>query len=252
MIFRYDTLDSSNDELRRRFLAGQAAAGDVVWAREQYAARGRTGRSYVCRKDGGLWFSVLLQPRCAPEDLPMLTPRVAVELVRVLERECPLTDGLRYEIKWPNDILAAGKKICGILCEALPCPGGGFAVIAGIGLNLREDCFDGAPELRDRAAALAAFCAEMPEAEALLASFAGALAHLGQGFPAGHEEALAQYGRHLAYEGRTVALLPRDGVGEGLRARVLGTGEDFSLRVALENGEEENIRSGELSLREAE
>src|SRR5208337_5525753 len=87
--------------------------GAVVFAESQSKGRGRLGRKWVSPGRKGLWFSVLLRPALRPQEATQLTVASATALRRAIHAET----GLEPEIKWPNDILLAGRKVAGILTE---------------------------------------------------------------------------------------------------------------------------------------
>ena len=105
------SIDSTNNALKK--LAAQGAPdGTVLWASEQTAGRGRLGRSFLS-PEGGLYLSMLWRPDCPPEKTVSLTSCAAVALCRCLEA----WPELDVSIKWPNDVLLGGRKLCGILTE---------------------------------------------------------------------------------------------------------------------------------------
>ena len=122
--------DSTNAVVADRARAGEPA-GLVVVAESQTAGRGRLDRSWVSPPRAGLTFSVLLRP--APAVLAWQSLLGGVAVARAV-REVAQVDAV---LKWPNDVLVEGKKVCGLLAEA-PVSG---AVVLGIGLNVttRED-----------------------------------------------------------------------------------------------------------------
>ena len=124
----FDVLESSSQTLRELAADGEAE-GTVVVAEEQSAGRGRLGRGWSSPK-GGLWFSVLLRPPVPPAEAPKLTLMAGVAVARAL-KDMP---GLEARLKWPNDVLVDGKKLCGILAESR---GGENVeyVILGVGIN---------------------------------------------------------------------------------------------------------------------
>jgi len=126
-------LDSTQDEARR--LAKTAKEWTVIVAESQWRGRGKPGRVWYSPV-GGLYFSVILKPRKNLPDLLPLTKLAAQAVISVIKRQT----GLSAQIKFPNDVLLNGKKICGILTEKV-----GEAVIIGIGLNLNIAQFP--PEL---------------------------------------------------------------------------------------------------------
>jgi BirA family biotin operon repressor/biotin-[acetyl-CoA-carboxylase] ligase len=123
----YARLPSTNTFLKERLaLEGQLPSGTVVAAREQTQGRGRREREWLSSSGENLTFSVLLRGKYNPRQLPSASMAAAVAVAELLESE-----GLKPVLKWPNDVLVNGKKICGILSEGIP---GG--VIIGIGLNV--------------------------------------------------------------------------------------------------------------------
>ena len=137
----FDSIDSTNAEAKRRALAG-APAGTTVIANHQTAGRGRMGRAFYSPKDTGIYFSMILRPKIPMEKSISMTTAASVEVCRAVEKVC----GISLAIKWVNDLYLDGKKVCGILTEAI-----GDAVIVGIGINCTT-VFDG--ELADIAGSL--------------------------------------------------------------------------------------------------
>lgn len=135
-IVRLKTVDSTQDELRRRAAAG-APDGTVVTAEAQTGGRGRLGRRWRSPK-GGLYASWLLRPRFAPERLGELSSACGEALAAALRGF-----GAATAVKPPNDVLAAcadgkARKLCGILCEASGSAGRLDWVIVGFGVNVNN------------------------------------------------------------------------------------------------------------------
>lgn len=123
----YDRLPSTNIFLKERLQVDCGLpSGTVAAAREQTQGRGRRGREWLSASGENLTFSVLLRGEYKPRDLPSASMAAAVAVADLLEAQ-----GIKPALKWPNDVLVNGKKICGILSEGVP---GG--VIIGIGLNV--------------------------------------------------------------------------------------------------------------------
>ena len=120
-VYVYDLLDSTSEECRRRLSAGQRQC--LVLARAQSGGKGRSGKQFFS-PEGGLYMSLTLP---LGEDAAMLTCRAAVATAEAIEA----VTGIECGIKWVNDLYVHGKKVCGILAEAV-----GDAVILGIGVNL--------------------------------------------------------------------------------------------------------------------
>lgn len=126
-VLHYDTIDSTNDEVRRLAQEG-AAHGTVVHADEQKSGRGRLARAWHS-PPGNLYMSVLLRLDLPPARLAELSFAAAVAVAETVAALVP--DRLDIVVKWPNDVLVDGGKIAGILLENLD-----GVTILGIGLNV--------------------------------------------------------------------------------------------------------------------
>jgi BirA family biotin operon repressor/biotin-[acetyl-CoA-carboxylase] ligase len=130
-LHRFDSVASTNDEARALARAG-AAGRSVVWALEQRAGRGRRGRSWIS-PPGNLYLSLLLYPRCPAGRAAQLGFVAALALTEAL----PLPPATAISCKWPNDVLAGGRKIAGILLESEMGEGGRLAhLVLGVGVNV--------------------------------------------------------------------------------------------------------------------
>ncbi len=128
----HESLASTNDETKRIAAEGGAADGTLVWAHSQTAGRGRQNRLWISEPDN-LFCSVLLRPTCAPvraAEIGFVVPLAGFDAM------ASLSSNLDLSLKWPNDILAAGKKIGGVLMESSLRDGAVDWVVAGLGLNL--------------------------------------------------------------------------------------------------------------------
>jgi len=131
-LIAYETIGSTNDELKRLAHEG-APEGLVVSAERQTAGRGRRGRNWVS-PPGNLYASLLLRPACRPAIAAQLGFVAALGAVAAIGEFAP---GLDLRCKWPNDLLANGKKISGILLETEMTTGDRpDFVVLGIGVNL--------------------------------------------------------------------------------------------------------------------
>ncbi|MDQ6971865.1 MAG: biotin--[acetyl-CoA-carboxylase] ligase [Mariprofundaceae bacterium] len=126
-------VDSSNSALMRMAVSehDKAADGTVLLAERQTHGRGRLQRGWLTTPQHGLAMSVLLRPPLAPNEVSQLPLLTAVAVQQALLDFAPL------RIKWPNDILCAGRKLAGILTEMRAEPGAVHAVVIGIGINVR-------------------------------------------------------------------------------------------------------------------
>src|SRR5262245_26944547 len=105
-ILRFDSIDSTNLEAIRQIKVG-APEGLCVVSREQTAGRGRLDRAWHSPKDAGLYFSIILRPRIAMAEWPLLTLMAALAVSDALWKAC----GVRVDIKWPNDVCAGDRKL---------------------------------------------------------------------------------------------------------------------------------------------
>ncbi len=144
----HDRVDSTN-AVAAAMAAEGGAEGTVVSADSQRAGRGRLQRKWISPPVGNLYFSIILRPRTGPERVAQVGLVAAAALHRALTGECP---GLRAGIKWPNDILADGRKLAGILCEAKSEADVIHYVVVGIGINVNARSFP--KELGDSATSI--------------------------------------------------------------------------------------------------
>lgn len=145
----YREVSSTNNIARQMAMAG-APEGTVVMSQFQSGGRGRMQRQWVCPPGQGLLLSMVLRPDIKIESIPQLTLLGAVATAEAIF----LTTGCSAGIKWPNDILINGKKVCGILAE------GSFSsrrveyVIIGFGINVNLDPAQLPPDCRDTSTSL--------------------------------------------------------------------------------------------------
>ena len=231
-----EEVDSTNTRLKEWARQG-APPGSVLLAERQSAGRGRLGRSFAS-PPGGLYLSYLLRPRLAPAEVGEITAWVAVAVRRALGRCC----GFSPEIKWVNDLLWQGKKLCGILCEAVLNRDRLEALVLGVGVNAGTSPEDFPPELRRTAASLRSLGLPVPEKSALAAELIRALDEMAADFPQGRLEYLAEYRAACVTLGREVTL------SDGSTAFAEGLDEDFSLLLRLPDGRAQKLRSGEATL----
>ena len=238
----YKSISSTNTVLKQLAESG-AAEGTVLLAEEQTAGRGRMSRSFFSPPRSGLYMSLLLRPHMSAQLSTRITACAAVAVAEAIEE---LT-GCRAEIKWVNDVLVDGKKVCGILTEgSIDCESGlmHYAIV-GIGINIRPPEGDFPAELRQIAGALPA----APDGEDLRCRLAAAvldrLMDLYEQLPEG--DCYEAYKSRSCLIGRQINILPLEG--EPVPATAIDVEPDFSLRVRLADGTETCLSSGEVSVR---
>ncbi len=126
-------IDSTNN-LIKAYLANGADEGLVAVAESQTGGRGRMGRIWHSPPETGVYLSVLLKPPVGPNHLPLFTLLAGVTAVQTVNEFCPHPASL----KWPNDILINGKKVCGLLCELVQNQGEPSGLIIGVGINVNH------------------------------------------------------------------------------------------------------------------
>lgn len=146
-IVHYFSADSTND-VALGLAATGAEHGTVVVAEEQTAGRGRLSRVWYSEKSSGIYTSIILRPPLSPATAPVLTLMAGLAAQKAVNS----TTGLQADIRWPNDLLVNGKKVCGILTEMSAELDRLHAVVLGIGINVNHSAMP--PELEYLATSL--------------------------------------------------------------------------------------------------
>lgn len=236
----YEKLESSNSLLRSLADAGEPA-GSVVICAEQSGGRGRRGRSFFSPRGAGLYMSILLRPDCSAADAALLTSAAAVAVCEAIESVC----GLEPKIKWVNDIFLGGKKVCGILTEAAIGLESGMPdyAVVGIGLNVYPPEGGYPPQIEQIAGYISGERVEGLKnrlAAAILEKFSRYCSDpAARGFTAGYE-------RRCFVIGKRVTVISPGGEREAL---ALGVEGDCRLLVRYDDGSEQALGSGEISIK---
>lgn len=230
----YERLPSSNTFLKERIgLESQLPSGTVVATREQTQGRGRRGREWLAAANESLTFSVFLRGSCSPQKLPSAAMAAAVAVADLLKDE-----GVSADLKWPNDVLINGKKICGILSEGVS---GG--IIIGIGLNVNMAC---AKHIDQPATSLLLETGKRRNVDEMLEKL---LPHLAVQFAdweaGGFSKVRKNWEANVPTIGKMVSVRDGDSVRTGLLA---GFGDDGELLLQEEGGEIAAIWAGDLSV----
>ncbi len=235
----YDTLPSTNLTAKEDARAG-APHGHVVVADAQTAGRGRFGREFSSPAGSGLYLTVVLRLPLPPSQISLVTPAAAVAAARAAET----LGAPPPAVKWVNDLLRDGRKVCGILAEGGMAGGRMDWCVLGIGVNVTAF----PPELAGRAAALFPDGADRAR---LAAEILNELEPLTDALPdtAGF---FGEYRRRCALLGRKVAVFAPGGLETG-EILAEGVAEDidggFRLLVRLPDGGLRAFSSGEVSVR---
>ena len=135
-IYHFFKVDSTNRVALELGHAGEPE-GAVILGEEQTAGRGRAGRGWHSERAAGIYVTLLLRPKLAPVQAPLLTMMAGLSAHTAIQAQT----GLAVDLKWPNDLLIGGKKVGGILTEMHAEPGQVRFVIVGIGLNVNQEKF---------------------------------------------------------------------------------------------------------------
>jgi BirA family biotin operon repressor/biotin-[acetyl-CoA-carboxylase] ligase len=217
-----------------------------VVAREQTAGRGRRERAWASPKDAGLYFSVVLRPRIESSAWSLIPLAAALAVRDALIESCEL----ETDIKWPNDLLARGRKLCGILSETCDTTQG-RACIVGIGINLSDAAFP--PEIAARATSVEAETGHAPDREALLVALTRNLARRYEELQShdGKRATVRAWSAVSSYaEGKCVRVALGDE--DSFAGTTRGLEADGALRVETNDGETRIVRAGDVTaLRQA-
>ena len=239
----FDLIDSTNSYLKREAVNG-APNGLCVVSNEQTAGRGRSGRSFFSAADCGVYLSVLLRPRCVPEKTMTLTAHAAVAVCEAISRVC----GVETEIKWTNDIVLNGHKLCGILTEITLEGETGLvdSVVIGSGVNGNYTLEDFPEDLRTVAGSIFSETGKRIDRAELAAELILALDRMTAAWENDHHAYLNAYRDRCITVGKEVRILRGD---EARNAFALEITDDFALRVRYDDQTEEILNSGEVSVR---
>lgn len=240
-IYFYEETDTTNNRARELALEG-APEGTLVVAEKQTAGRGRRGKVWESPLGTGIWMSLVLRPQIMPAEASVLTLLCGLATAEAIEAETGLSAG----IKWPNDILINGKKAVGILTEMDCEMSEVHFVIPGIGINVNTASFP--PEIAEIATSLYLECGKTVSRRRLVHKVLERLEEHYETFlrTGSFAAMLEDYRKHCITLGKEVHVLGR----EPFFAEALDITPEGELLVRrADNGEEEVVFSGEVSIR---
>jgi BirA family biotin operon repressor/biotin-[acetyl-CoA-carboxylase] ligase len=233
----HKSLESTQSLLRTRAEEG-APEGHMVVALEQNAGKGRAGRPWHSPL-GGLWFSLLLRPKIPMRELYLLTLLFGVAVTRSLRGY-----GLEPLLKWPNDVLLNGRKICGILLETSGEPDRADFVIVGIGINANFAVASLPEEMRSMSTSLLDVLGKRVDRAALVSSILRESEPLyGNASSVGFSGVIEEWKANSFTIGSEVEI---SSSGRLIRGVAIDMNPDGSLLVRTREGSE-NVYSGDLS-----
>lgn len=236
----FDRLPSTNDEALAWAAAG-AADMSLVVAEEQTRGRGRGDRAWFTPRASALAFSLVLVPRPVERERPtLLTGLLALSLAQALE-----TLGLEVEIKWPNDVLVAGKKLAGTLLESSWNGGALQAIVLGMGVNVTPASLPPPARVDFPATCVEGeLGAQVGRPELLAVSLSNLLAWRPR---LGTQAFLQAWEGRLAYRSRQVIITPSQG--ESFSGRIAGLDAGGGLHLVDARGNLMTVHHGDVHLR---
>lgn len=232
-----DEVDSTNSEIKRLARSG-AKNGTVVIAEHQTSGRGRLGRSFFSPAGSGIYMSFLHKPSFDAEKATLVTTAVSVAVCRAIEK----VSGKKPLIKWVNDLYLDGKKICGILTEAIRDAKSGKIeyIVIGIGINCAKSEFP--DDIKNIAGSICEKEEEISRNE-LVAEIIRETKDIDVVVENG--KFIEEYKRRSLVIGKDIRIL---GQTEDI-ATALDIDENGGLVVRLWDGETKILSSGEISIR---
>jgi BirA family transcriptional regulator, biotin operon repressor / biotin---[acetyl-CoA-carboxylase] ligase len=226
-VYWHPTLDTTMTEASRLAREG-AAAGTIVGAEQQTAGQGRHGHSWHSPQAEGLYFTVILRPGLPPQQVPLITLALGCAVHDALH----ILTGIYADLRWPNDVLINGKKVCGILAHLE-----GDCVLAGIGLNVNQSAFP--PELAAIATSLLIETGRQQEREPLLRFLAASIdTQINILTRAGAKSLIHHFAARSSYVERKRVEV------DGVRGFTAGLTPDGFLRLHTDAGEVVTIHAG--------
>lgn len=239
-IHHFAEVTSTND-VAKKLASKEAEEGTIVIAETQTHGRGRFGRRWVSPK-GGIWFSTILRPKVSPEDALKLTLMTAVAVAKVIRK----TLKLNAKIKWPNDVLIKGKKVCGILTEMSTKEKVVDSVTLGVGINANIDIDSFPEDLRNSITSLKKELKEEVARERFLRVLLEELERYYKMFTRRKFDLILEEWKSLAsFLGSYVEVESYDERMVGLAVDVDQSG---ALLIKTKNGNVRRVRSGDVTL----
>lgn len=234
---------SSTNTLARFLAMNNVENGSVILSEKQTSARGRSGKSWESPL-GGIWLSIVLQPNVDYSKLPLITLATGVAVAKAIER----TGIKNCEIKWPNDIIIHGKKVCGILTEAVTKVNTIEHVIIGVGIDANIDISDFPEELKDGTTTIADELGRKEDENVLIRMFLEEFEKISEIFiNEGFEEILKEWRKRSYSIGKIVEV--REPFNKNYDAYVLGISREGALVVEKIDGTLEKVISGECIIK---
>lgn len=241
-LYIYKEVSSTNTVAKFLSMNG-AENGTVVISEKQTKAKGRSGKSWESPL-GGVWLSIILNPNVDHSKIPLITLATGVAVAKTLENigvEDP-------EIKWPNDIMINGKKVCGILTEAVAKFNTIESVIIGVGIDANLDVEQFPEDLQEGTTTLKEVLGREGNENSLIKTFLEEFEKISEQFiHEGYEDILKEWRKRSYSIGKIVEV--REPFNTYYDAYVIGIGKEGALVVEKIDGTLEKVISGECIIK---
>jgi len=236
----------STNEIAKKTATEKSDDWYVILSESQTKGKGRLGRSFFSPPESGIYMSILLRPSLSVADAPLITPAAAVAVCESIRSICEAD----AKIKWVNDILVDGKKVCGILTESAISSGGKLDyVVIGIGINVYKPSNDYPSEIIKKAG----YLSESVEANLknrLCAEIIGRISDIIPIVPS--RTFINSYRRLCMNLGKRVSVVPvaMDGLDNiEAEADVIGIDDECGLILKYDDGSYRTMTSGEIRIK---
>lgn len=241
-IVHFQSIDSTNNKAKE-LAAKNTSQGTVVIAEEQTLGRGRLGRNWTSPKYKGIWLSIILKPDTNPMKVPKITQIGAAAVIESLK-----SLKIDAEVKWPNDIVIKGKKVCGILTEMSGELNRVNYVVMGLGINANLQKNDFPENIIDKATSLSIESNSNIDRKTLVSTLLFKFEELYEEFD---KEGIIKTSvdicrKNSAIIGKDIKIINRE---QETFAKALDIDDNGELIVQYKDGSIEKLISGEISIR---
>lgn len=236
----FKSLPSTNTKAKEEAILN-AVHGTVIFSDEQTNGRGRYGREFFSPADSGIYMSIILKPHLNISSSVLITTAAAVGVLKAMDK---FTDE-EAQIKWVNDIFINGKKVCGILTEAVTDfeSGNVESIIVGIGLNVKTKMEDFPDELKNKAGSIFIDGTDTSIRSHLAAEIINNILTISNNLE--NKEFLKEYKSRSLILGKQITYTKNNKVEEALAQDI----DDSGRLVIVKDGKIEVLSSGEVSVK---
>ena len=234
----FDKINSTNIAAKKI----NCVSNTLYVAEMQTNGRGRNGRKWISPKGSGIWMSIVTLPKIKLDNVSQITLVAGLAVCEILNRDY----GINAKIKWPNDIVVNGKKLCGILTEAVSENGVTKKVITGIGINVNNKHFP--KEIRDVATSLIILISQKSDRTKIINNVLDSFEkYYNELINEGNlKKIIDEYKTLCVNIGKEVVSTSKTEVVEGIATDITEKGE---LVIQKKDGNTVAVNSGEVSVR---